>query len=164
MSDFTYDVDSDGVATITWDCKDKSMNIMSFQGFDDLDGLVQTALNDDNVKGVIITSGKDSFAAGMDLNVLARLKEESGDNPAQGLFDGLMHMHAILRKIERAGMDPKTNKGGKPIACAMQGTGMGIGFEIPLTGHRLVAADNPNAKSGLRESIVGLFPRAGGTS
>ncbi len=164
MSDFTYDVDSDGVATITWDCKDKSMNIMSFQGFDDLDGLVQTALNDDNVKGVIITSGKDSFAAGMDLNVLARLKEESGDNPAQGLFDGLMHMHAILRKIERAGMDPKTNKGGKPIACAMQGTGMGIGFEIPLACHRIFAADNPKAKIGLPEIMVGIFPGAGGTT
>jgi 3-hydroxyacyl-CoA dehydrogenase / enoyl-CoA hydratase / 3-hydroxybutyryl-CoA epimerase len=28
-----------------------------------------------------------------------------------------MEKHAILRKIERAGMDPKTLKGGKPIAC-----------------------------------------------
>jgi len=34
------------------------------------------------------------------------------------VMDGLMASHAILRKIERAGMDPKTNKGGKPIAAA----------------------------------------------
>ncbi|MCP5036390.1 MAG: 3-hydroxyacyl-CoA dehydrogenase, partial [Rhodobacteraceae bacterium] len=62
------------------------------------------------------------------------------------------------------GMDPKTNKGGKPIACAMQGTGMGIGFEIPLACHRIFAADNPKAKIGLPEIMVGIFPGAGGTT
>ena len=41
----------------------------------------------------------------------------AGDDPAQGLFDGIMNAHRIMRKIERAGMDPKTLKGGKPIAA-----------------------------------------------
>ena len=36
----------------------------------------------------------------------------------------------MLRKIERAGMDPKTNKGGKPIACVLPGTAVGIGLEL----------------------------------
>jgi 3-hydroxyacyl-CoA dehydrogenase/enoyl-CoA hydratase/3-hydroxybutyryl-CoA epimerase len=144
MSDFNYAVDADGVATLTWDTVGKSMNVMSIQAFQDLDGMIDKALADDAVKGVIITSGKDgSFAGGMDLNIIAKMKEDAGDNPAQGLFDGLMQMHAILRKIERAGMDAKTNKGGKPIACAMPGTGLGIGFEIPLSCHRIFAADNP---------------------
>ncbi len=164
MNDFTYSVDADGVATILWDCKDKSMNVMSFQGFMDLDAHIDTALADNAVKGVIITSGKDSFAGGMDLNVLAKLKHESGDNPAKGVFDGVMKIHTILRKIERAGMDAKTNKGGKPIVAAMPGTGMGIGFEIPLACHRIIAADNPKAKIGLPEIMVGIFPGAGGTT
>ncbi len=164
MSDFTYAIDADGVATITWDCKDKSMNVMTFQGFDDLNAHVQAGLADDAVKGMIITSGKDSFAGGMDLNVLARLKEDSGDNPAKGLFDGLMKMHGVLRGIERAGMDAKTNKGGKPIVCAMTGTGMGIGLEIPLACHHIIAADKPKAKIGLPEIMIGIFPGAGGTT
>ncbi len=163
MTDFTMTVDADGVATITWDTVGKSMNVMNQQGFLDLEAHIDAALADDAVKGVVITSGKPgSFAGGMDLNIIAKMKESAGDNPAQGLFDGVMGMHAILRKIERGGMDDK-NKGGKPIAAALPGTALGIGLEIPLACHRIFAADNPKAKIGLPEIMVGIFPGAGGT-
>ncbi len=164
MTDFTMKTDADGVATITWDTVGKSMNVMNQQGFNDLDALIDKALADDKIKGVIITSGKEgSFAGGMDLNIIAKMKEAAGDNPAKGLMDGLMETHKMLRKIERGGMDDK-NKGGKPIACAMQGTGLGIGFEIPLACHRIFVADNPKAKIGLPEIMVGIFPGMGGTT
>ncbi len=164
MSDFTYELDADGVATITWDCVGKSMNVMSFEAFEDLNAMIDTGLGDAAVKGIIITSGKDSFAGGMDLNVLAQLKANAGDDPARGVFDGVMHMHDILRKIERAGMDAKTNKGGKPVVAALTGTAMGIGLEIPLATHRIFAADNAKAKIGLPEIMVGIFPGGGGTT
>lgn len=165
MTDFTINKDAEGIATITWDTQGKSMNVMNEQGFYDLDALVDDALADDAVKGIIITSGKaGSFAGGMDLNVIAKMKEMAGDSPEQGLFDGLMKMHGILRKIERAGMDPKTNKGGKPVACVMPGTALGIGFEIPLSCHRTFVANNPKAKIGLPEIMVGIFPGMGGTT
>ena len=165
MTDFTSRTDADGVAIITWDTVGKSMNVMNQQGFTDLDMLVGQALADDAVKGIIITSGKpDSFAGGMDLNIIARMKDSAGDDPARGLFDGVMAMHGVLRRIERAGMDPKTNKGGKPIAAALPGTALGIGLEIPLACHRIFAADNPKAKIGLPEIMVGIFPGAGGTT
>ena len=160
MTDFTYTVDADGVATIVWDLPGKSMNVMSQAGFVELDGLIDRALGDAGVKGVIITSGKKDFAGGMDLNVIAAMRDAGG---AQGIFDGVMGMHAILRKIERAGADPKTMKGGKPIVAALPGTALGIGLEIPLACHRIIAADNPKAKIGLPEIMVGIFPGAGGT-
>ncbi|RBI75665.1 3-hydroxyacyl-CoA dehydrogenase [Roseovarius sp. TE539] len=164
MTDFTMEKHADGVAIITWDTQGKSMNVMNQQGFDDLEALVDEALADDDVKGIVLTSGKqDSFAGGMDLNIIARMKEMAGDAPAKGLFEGLMNMHSILRKIERAGMDDK-NKGGKPIAAALPGTALGIGLEIPLACHRIFAADNPKAKIGLPEIMVGIFPGAGGTT
>ena len=100
----------------------------------------------------------------MDLNLLAKMKEDAGDDPAKGLFEGTMQMHGLLRKIERAGMDPKTNKGGKPIAAALPGTAAGIGLELPLATHRIFVADNPKAKIGLPEIMVGIFPGAGGTT
>ena len=165
MTDFTLKTDADGVAIITWDTVGKSMNVMNQQGFTDLDALIDQALADEGVKGVIITSGKpDSFAGGMDLNIIAKMKDSAGDDPARGLFEGVMAMHGVLRKIERAGMDPKTNKGGKPIAAALPGTALGIGLEIPLACHRIFAADNPKAKIGLPEIMVGIFPGAGGTT
>ena len=164
MTDFTMKTDADGVATITWDTVGKSMNVMNQQGFVDLNNLVDEALADDAIKGVIITSGKDSsFAGGMDLNIIAKMKEDAGDNPAKGLMDGLMLTHSILRKIERGGMDDK-NKGGKPFVAALPGTALGIGLEIPLACHRIIAADNPKAKIGLPEIMVGIFPGMGGTA
>jgi len=164
MTDFTYATDADGVATITWDLPGRSMNVMSQAGFADLGGLIDRALADSGVKGIIITSGKKDFAAGMDLAVIASMKEQGGAEPARAVFDGVMEMHAVLRKIERAGMDPKTLKGGKPIVAALPGTALGIGFEIPLACHRIIAADNPKAKIGLPEILVGIFPGAGGTT
>ncbi|KJZ20614.1 3-hydroxyacyl-CoA dehydrogenase NAD-binding domain-containing protein [Loktanella sp. S4079] len=165
MTDFTMEKGADGVAVVTWDTVSKSMNVMSMEAWPDLEALVDDALADDAVKGIVITSGKEgSFAGGMDLNVIAKMKESAGDNPAKGLFDGLMGAHAILRKIERAGMDPKTNKGGKPIAAALPGTALGIGLEIPLACHRIFCADNPKAKIGLPEIMVGIFPGMGGTT
>jgi len=156
--------DADGVATIIWDVADKSMNVMSLDGFQELDGLIDTALADDAVKGIVITSAKDTFAGGMDLNIIAGMKDQGGDDPARGIFEGVMAMHAILRKIERAGMDPKTLKGGKPIAAALPGTALGIGLELPLACHRIFAADNPKAKIGLPEIMVGIFPGGGGST
>lgn len=164
MTDFTYEIDTHGVATITWDVKNKSMNVLSLEGLDELDRHIDAALGDEAVKGIVITSGKDSFAGGMDLNIVAAMKDRVGDNPAQSLMDGLMHMHGVLRKIERAGMDPKTNKSGKPIAAALTGTALGIGLELPLACHRIFAADNPKAKIGLPEIKVGIFPGMGGTT
>ncbi|WP_298839096.1 3-hydroxyacyl-CoA dehydrogenase NAD-binding domain-containing protein [uncultured Roseobacter sp.] len=165
MTDFTMNTDAEGIATITWDVRHKSMNVMTLEAWDDLEGLIDSALTDDAVRGVIITSGKpDSFAGGMDLNVIARMKEMAGDNPARGLFDGIMNAHRIMRKIELAGMDPKTQKGGKPVATVLPGTALGIGLEIPLSTHRIFAANNPKAKIGLPEIMVGIFPGAGGTT
>ena len=165
MTDFTMDKGADGVAVITWDTAGKSMNVMTMEAWPLLEGLVDDALADEAVKGIVITSGKTgSFAGGMDLNVIAKMKEMAGDDPAKGLFDGLMGMHGILRKIERAGRDAKTNKGGKPIAAALPGTAVGSGLEIPLACHRIFVADNPKAKIGLPEIMVGIFPGAGGTT
>ena len=160
MTDFTMTTEADGVATITWDVAQKSMNVMSMEAFAQVASLVDQALADPAVKGIILTSGKKDFAGGMDLNVIARMKQGG----AQAVFDGVMQIHAMLRKIERAGMDPKTLKGGKPIVAALPGTALGIGLELPLSCHRIIAADNPKARIGLPEIMVGIFPGAGGTT
>lgn len=160
MTDFTYAMDADGVVTLTWDVTSKSMNVMSTESFMDMSAKVDQALADPAAKGIIITSGKKDFAGGMDLNVIAAMRAGG----AQGIFDGVMGMHQVLRKIELAGMDAKTKKGGKPIVAALPGTALGIGLELPLACHRIIAADNPKAKIGLPEILVGIFPGGGGTT
>ena len=161
--DFTMTVDTDGIATIIWDCPNKSINILNMTSALQLDALIDSVLSDDKIKGAVIASGKSDFAAGMDLNVIKTMAADAGDNPAKGLFDGIMGFHRILRKIERGGMDAK-NQGGKPIAAALSGTALGIGLELALACHRIFAADNPKAKIGLPEILIGIFPGAGGTT
>lgn len=164
MTDFTLSKDADGVAFITWDAQGKSMNVLTREAFQEVSQLIDQALEDDEVKGIVITSGKEgSFAGGMDLNTLATIRQEAGDEPAQALFDFVMGGHHILRKMELAGMDPKTKKGGKPIACAINGTCAGIGTEIALACHHRVMTSNPKAKIGLPEILLGIFPGGGGT-
>ena len=164
MSDFIKTQDDDGVATITWNCVDRPMNVMSEQGFSDLNALVDDCIADETIYGVIITSAKKDFAAGMDLGVIAQTKEKNPENPAQGCFDMVMQIHQILRKIELAGMDFKSKKGGKPFVAVLPGTALGIGLEIPLACHHIIAANNSKAKIGLPEIKVGIFPGAGGTT
>ncbi|MEM1101755.1 MAG: 3-hydroxyacyl-CoA dehydrogenase NAD-binding domain-containing protein, partial [Pseudomonadota bacterium] len=43
-------------------------------------------------------------------------------------------------------------------------TALGIGLELPMATHRIFCADNPKAKIGLPEIMVGIFPGAGGTT
>jgi 3-hydroxyacyl-CoA dehydrogenase/enoyl-CoA hydratase/3-hydroxybutyryl-CoA epimerase len=164
MTDFTMNVGENGVAIITWDVADKSMNVLRQESFGELEALIDEVLGNGDIKGAVITSGKDTFAGGMDLNTLGTIRESAGDEPAKALFDFTMMGHTFLRKIERAGMDPQTNKGGKPIAAALPGTALGIGLELPLATHRIFAADNPKAKIGLPEIMVGIFPGMGGTT
>ena len=164
MTDFTTTTDAQGIATIVWDVPERSMNVLSLEGLAALAALIEAALGDPAVRGVVITSGKADFAGGMDLNVIARMKAEAGEEPARGLFEGIMRMHGVLRRIELAGMDPKTKKGGKPVVAALPGTALGIGYEIPLACHRIIAAANPKARIGLPEILVGIFPGAGGTT
>ncbi len=164
---FRMETDADGVATITWDLPGKAMNVLTEQGIAELESCVEAALVDEAVKGIVITSAKADFAGGMDLTVLADVKRraaEGGGNPAEGVFAMVMRMHALLRRIERAGMDPKTNKGGKPVCWASPGTAAGIGLEIGLACHHRIAVAREGAKIGLPEILVGLFPGAGGTT
>ena len=164
---FTMATDADGVAVISWDLPGRAMNVLTEQGIAELGAHVDRALADEAVRGIVITSAKADFAGGMDLNLIADIKRQaagSGNNGAQAIFAKVMELHGLLRKIERAGMDTKTNKGGKPVAWACPGTAAGIGLEIGLACHHRIAVDRDGARIGLPEIMVGLFPGAGGTT
>jgi 3-hydroxyacyl-CoA dehydrogenase/enoyl-CoA hydratase/3-hydroxybutyryl-CoA epimerase len=159
---FRYAVE-DGVAVVAWDLPGASMNVLTLDGVRELEMLVERALADDGVRGVVLTSAKRDFAGGMDLGVLAGLGA-GGAGGAEALFGFVMRLHALLRRIETGGADAKAGRQGKPFAWAAPGTAMGIGLELGLACHRRFAADAPKAKIGLPEILVGLFPGAGGTT
>ena len=95
MTNFFTTIDSDGVATIAWNQPGTSLNVLTLEALAELDHAFDAVLAEPAVKGVILTSAKKDFAGGMDLNVIAQMKADAGDNPALGLFNGTMAMHAV---------------------------------------------------------------------
>ncbi len=165
MPAFRFDTDNRGIATITWDLPGRSMNVLDVEQLNELETLVDRVLENPSIKGAVITSGKTDFSGGMDLNVLAGLRTNANGNPAARVFEMTTGVHRVLRKIEcgRASWNAPGRKA-KPFAAALPGTALGIGYEIALACHRILAADRLDAKIGLPEIRVGLFPGGGGTT
>ena len=158
---FTIETDADGIALITWDMTDKTMNVFTREVLAELDTIVDEVTNDEAIKGAVITSGKSTFSGGADLTmmnaVFERIQEEREKNPdgvAQALFDQVGLMTGLFRKLETCG---------KPWVSAINGVCMGGAFEMSLACHGRVAADANDVKMALPEVKVGIFPGAGGT-
>ena len=138
------------------------MNVIDMAVLEELSAIVEQLATDAAVKGVVITSGKDTFCAGADLTMLdslsrtfAELVAAQGEEAANArLFDESRKTSLLCRRIETCG---------KPWVAAINGTALGGGFELTLACHRRIAADNERTRLGLPEVKIGLFPGAGGT-
>lgn len=147
-----FAVADDGIATLTIDVADHSMNVITPRLVDALAAAVEQAAADDRVSGVIICSAKDSFVAGADLKDLLAMLD--GDMSLQRAYGVSQRLSTVLRRLETCG---------KPFVAAVNGTALGGGFEIALACHHRIAADAPGWVAGLPEVKVGLMPGAGGT-
>ncbi|MBU2676929.1 MAG: enoyl-CoA hydratase/isomerase family protein [Gammaproteobacteria bacterium] len=152
MKTLDIKTDNDGIALITIDLKDRSMNVVSPEFIAEFDQAIDQVADDESVKGVVVTSGKSSFIAGADLlQIVDEIVPGADPNQAYEKWSGLQQLY---RKLETCG---------KPVVAAINGTALGGGLELCLACHYRVAADNPKAKLGQPEVQVGLLPGAGGT-
>ncbi|KAG1702673.1 Fatty acid oxidation complex subunit alpha [Nymphon striatum] len=158
-TNFKIDTDNDGIAVVTWDMPDKSMNVIDLTVMDEWEKIVDSMSTDENIKGVVLASGKKTFGAGADLSMLqdmlGQFRAEEAKDPAaaaQLLFDNAYRLNLLLRKQETSG---------KPFVAAINGQAIGGCLEMCLACHARVIADD--AKVSLPEVKVGLFPGGGGT-
>ncbi|WP_173933928.1 3-hydroxyacyl-CoA dehydrogenase NAD-binding domain-containing protein [Chelativorans sp. Marseille-P2723] len=156
MQNLRFDVDTDGIATITLDMPGRSMNVLNSSSIADVREAVEKVLSDLTIKGAVLTSGKPSFIAGADLDWLLALAEAEGSDlvRAATVYDAVMELHSITRRMET---------GGKPFVAAINGLSLGGGFELCLGCTRRIVADDERIQLGLPEAKVGLFPGGGGT-
>src|SRR3984957_7449196 len=162
FKNFRVETDADGIALVTWDIPGRSMNVLDETTITELEEIVKQTSADAAIKGVVVTSGKDAFSAGADLSMLegmnrryTELLQAKGEVAAnQMLFDESRKSSLVFRAIETSG---------KPWAAAINGLALGGAFELTLSCHYRVAAENPKTRLGLPEVKVGLFPGAGGT-
>ncbi len=162
FTNFTVERDSDGIALVIWNEPGRTMNVIDAAVMEELSAIVEELAADEAVKGVVITSGKDTFCAGADLAMLetlsrtfAELAAAAGEETATArFFEESRKLSLLYRRIETCG---------KPWVAAINGTALGGGFELALACHRRVAADNARTRLGQPEVKIGLLPGAGGT-
>ncbi|MBN9437485.1 3-hydroxyacyl-CoA dehydrogenase NAD-binding domain-containing protein [Bosea sp. (in: a-proteobacteria)] len=162
LTNFRFETDADGIATLTWDMPERSMNVITPQVMEELNQVVDKVASDEAIKGCVIVSGKESFSGGADLTMLQGLRDlyvglakEQGEQIAmQRFFDESRKLSQLYRKLETCG---------KPFAAAVHGVCLGGAFELALSCQLRVVSDDPSTRVGLPEIKVGLFPGAGGT-
>ncbi len=149
------ELDTDGIALLTIDYPDKSMNVISTELIAELENLAEKLATDDAIKGAVLTSGKKgSFVAGADLNMLLDLANNTEQDSIEERYKKVSRLTHALRSLETCG---------KPVAAAINGLALGGGLEICLACHYRIVADNPKLNLGFPEVMVGLLPGAGGT-
>ena len=158
MTDISYEIDNDGVAVVTWDLKDRSMNVLNFNSLGEYGETIKKLISDDSVKGIVLASAKEAFIAGADLtsSEVFGFDQKDADKikTAEKIYNGTMEMQNLFRSMETAG---------KPFVAAINGHALGGGFEICLACHYRVAIDDDKIQIGQPEAKVGLIPGAGGT-
>jgi 3-hydroxyacyl-CoA dehydrogenase/enoyl-CoA hydratase/3-hydroxybutyryl-CoA epimerase len=145
-----WEQDGDGVVLLTVDDKTQSTNTINKRTQHALRATVDR-LRDPNeqISGVIITSGKKTFFAGGDLHEL--LAVNASDAPQ--LFADAMAFKRTLRELETLGV---------PVVAALNGAALGGGLEIALAAHHRIALRGRGVEFGLPEVTLGLLPGGGG--
>jgi 3-hydroxyacyl-CoA dehydrogenase/enoyl-CoA hydratase/3-hydroxybutyryl-CoA epimerase len=139
----------DGVAVVTIDTPNSSINILSSELFDEFRAVLDSIEGDASIVAAVLASGKrDNFIAGA--NVKEFLSFERADQGAELSRNG----HQLLDRIAA---------GRKPVVAAIHGLTLGGGLEVALACHYRLATDSPKTVFGLPEVTLGLLPGAGGT-
>lgn len=115
------------------------VNALSHAVRSGLQSNLRTALENEQVKAIVVICEGRSFFAGADIKEFGK--------PMQEPF-----LPDLINEIEASPV---------PVVAAIHGTALGGGLEVALGTHYRVAADT--AKLGLPEVTLGLLPGAGGT-
>lgn len=150
MGTIRYELDAQGIATLTFDAPGSPVNTMTPQWRSDLEAAVDRLLSDkERVKGVLLASAKSTFFAGVDLKGLLKL---TAADARQG-FAEIEAMKRDFRRIETIG---------RPVVTLLAGTALGGGWEVALVGHARFALDDAKIRFGTPEVTLGLIPGATG--
>jgi 3-hydroxyacyl-CoA dehydrogenase / enoyl-CoA hydratase / 3-hydroxybutyryl-CoA epimerase / enoyl-CoA isomerase len=139
---------ADGLVELRFDLPGESVNKFNAVALASLKAAVAELASRKGLRGVLLTSGKDVFCVGADITeFLAHFKKSEAE-----LTRWILDTDAVFSGLE----DLEA-----PLVAAINGIGVGGGFEVCLTASYRAIADT--AQVGLPESKLGLFPGWGGT-
>lgn len=150
METLRYELNDDGIATITFDAPGSPVNTMTLQWQHDLAEATECLVRDrERIKGVLLASAKSTFFAGAELKGVLKLKAEDA---AEG-FKRIEALKRSFRRIETLG---------RPVVALLNGAALGGGWEVALIAHARFALDDRKIQFGTPEVTLGLIPGATG--
>lgn len=145
----TCDVDSDGIAVLSFSTPNKKVNLLSPAMLADLENMLNDLSSRTDIKAVIFASKKTgNFMAGADLMSMAQ--DFSVEKAAAFANTG----RALFQRIAEFDV---------PTIAAINGLCLGGGTELCLACDYRVAANHAKVKIGLPEVKLGILPGWGGT-
>jgi enoyl-CoA hydratase/carnithine racemase len=116
-------------------------NALSAELLGELADHVETLVTDDDLKAVVVTGTNKAFAAGAEISQI--------QTETDRLLDSFRRAYDGFERIPR------------PVIAAVAGVALGGGLEAALACDLRLAAEN--ARLGVPEILLGVFPGAGGT-
>ena len=137
------------ITELIFDLQDGSVNKFDRNSLHELNEVVKQLEKDQSVKGLLISSVKETFIVGADINQFLATFQEPLDKLVQWVKDS----QKIFSNLENLNI---------PSVCAINGFALGGGFELCLACTYRVASTE--AIIGLPEVKLGLLPGFGGTA
>ena len=137
------------IVELIFDAQGESVNKFDKNSLTELREVVKLLETDKSVSGLLVTSGKDVFIVGADINEFLKGFQAPQDELVQWVRDA-QQVFVDLENLKY------------PSVCAINGYALGGGFEFGLACTYRVASTK--AKVGLPEVKLGLLPGFGGTS
>lgn len=138
----------DGIAELNFDLENESVNKFDKLTVGEFEQAVTALENTQNLKGVLVTSGKPVFIVGADITEFGEMFTHEESEIAKSINQS----NVIFNRFEDLPV---------PTAVAINGIALGGGFEMCLVCDLRVMAQS--AKVGLPEVKLGLMPGFGGT-
>ena len=137
-----------GIAQLNFDLQGESVNKFNRLTIEELRAATDALKAQKNLKGLVVTSSKDSFIVGADITEFTELFAGSEED----LVANNLKANEVFNAVEDLPF---------PTVTAINGMALGGGFEMCLaTDYRVM---DKKAKVGLPEVKLGIFPGFGGT-
>ena len=149
MSSFTYEIDKDGVAVLTFDLPGEKINKLTTPVMDELDNVLDGLAKNTSIKALVFRSGKaESFIVGADIAEIRSVTDAgTGERLAR-------KGQAVFAKLEALPF---------PTIAAIHGPCMGGGLELALACAYRVISNDPKTMLAQSEVRLGIIPGFGGT-
>ena len=138
----------DGIANMHFDAKNESVNKFDAETNKQFAEVVSALEKADDVKGLIVTSGKGVFIAGADITEFVESFKKDEDDIKEWIVD----INDVFNRFEDLPF---------PKVAAINGAALGGGCEMTLVCEYRVMGDK--AQIGLPETQLGIFPGFGGS-